>query len=858
MTNRGFKRGLAVSATTALAITGLPFFAGAAHAATATADDMTLTAGSTSVPTGGSTTVTARVTNAGAPVSGAEVFWDANNDGTEGTGVEASQPTNNEGRASFAGIPAGTQVFIADLNDNGVYDNGVDIKRSIVIGTYAPAATNVTATSNDGSAFDFDEYDATDIRVRVTDQNGNPLAGQVVRYSYDIDPFAAGAPNTSTTEASAAPTDAQGYTNIPVVGTTPGTYTLNYYINRDGTPGEGAGDLSGTDLVFKAGQADIVFDNADPQQAVIGTDATVSGKLELEDGTGLPDRPIQLVASEGDNANFNQATGPDANTYDTKTDANGSFTSVLDDPDGDQGAETRKVVATTTAWVHGTPADTDNAVDSSTTHVSFQQNVSATYVNATQNDSTANSPDTAGELQDVTVEVRTAPDNPDTAAEEGAPLTNQTVTLTTDHGFFTDGTEKPVAVGGYTSGDYVSQGQSITVRTNGSGFATAQLSIARDAGFDDDGDVTATVTANAGSGSDSVDVFWTSEDPLNAGEVTVDFASASQQDSSALPEARTGDQRVGLVVKTFDQYGNRVGDEDVELSDNAGNWDFLDGDITTDYDEQADDAAYSNQEGTQNVTATWNYASTQYTPDNTNGGDVGTALDETTTNEQTDTIAIQWYDGNVSDATVTMDDNTGGQANVGETVTEKVTVLDQKGNPVQGYFVEFVRSGPNSQQGDVNYTTTTNSNGVATYNFKGDTAGTASISATVREVVFTGPFGSPEPGSQVATKNDTVKFGAPAPSRISINSRLIGHNNGGRRNDVLTVNGPNAAKGATVRLYRWKHGHRRLVATKVANRYGNAAFVIRDLNGRGYTKYRGYMGTSAKTRADWTNYKRVR
>ena len=114
-------------------------------------------------------------------------------------------------------------------------------------------------------------------------------------------------------------------------------------------------------------------------------------------------------------------------------------------------------------------------------------------------------------------------------------------------------------------------------------------------------------------------------------------------------------------------------------------------------------------------------------------------------------------------------------------------------------------------------------------------------------------------GSQVATKQDSVRFGSSTTGRVPIDARLFGSNNGARRNDILTVNGPNAARGATIRLYRYKaDGSRRLVGTKIANRYGNAAFVIRDLNGRKYTKYRGYVGVTSRTRADWTNYKSVR
>ncbi|MCV4601315.1 hypothetical protein OFC63_35390, partial [Escherichia coli] len=59
----------------------------------------------------------------------------------------------------------------------------------------------LTASSADGAAFDFDENDGDDIQVTVRDQNGNPLAGQTVRYHWVIDPFATGVDNVTTAEA---------------------------------------------------------------------------------------------------------------------------------------------------------------------------------------------------------------------------------------------------------------------------------------------------------------------------------------------------------------------------------------------------------------------------------------------------------------------------------------------------------------------------------------------------------------------------------------------------------------------------------------------------------------------------------
>ena len=48
-----------------------------------------------------------------------------------------------------------------------------------------------------------------------------------------------------------------------------------------------------------------------------------------------------------------------------------------------------------------------------------------------------------------------------------------------------------------------------------------------------------------------------------------------------------------------------------------------------------------------------------------------------------------------------------------------------------GLDVDFLRSGPNPQNGDVNDDDTTDANGVATYNFVGDSQGVAQIDAVV-------------------------------------------------------------------------------------------------------------------------------
>lgn len=77
--------------------------------------------------------------------------------------------------------------------------------------------------------------------------------------------------------------------------------------------------------------------------------------------------------------------------------------------------------------------------------------------------------------------------------------------------------------------------------------------------------------------------------------------------------------------------------------------------------------------------------------------------------------------------------------------------------------------------------------------------------------------------------------------------------------NVAGVNAPNAAHGAIVKLFKIRtDGSRKLVATKTANRFGNARFVQNDTNGRRFTKYQAKVGATTRTFADFTPKRRIR
>ena len=580
----------------------------------ATADQTTVPAG-----TPANITITVKDQN-GKPIAGAEVR-DASQTLVGYTDGNGQVTTTQNGGAS------NNTYYYANATDSDPYEPELGDKKSdtVAIAQYNAAPTSLAANSKDGAAFDVDEYDADDITVQVKDQQGSnyDTTGQTLNYYWVFTPANGDAAvRTPTTGTTPQPVENNGKFVVgpPSNGFAgDGTYDLHGSLAAD-AGGNGAIAESKL-LTVSSGDAEIVFAQAEPQQEVVGGEATVNGTLRLwNGGPGLPGRPIQVSRDGGaGNAQFNQDTGADAATYDTKTDANGDFSATLDDPATPASGENDVVTADTTPWTHN--GDTDNANESASQDVNFVYSVTPGSVVVSDNGSDENG-ESAGEIQDFKVTVKSE-DDPNTAGDQSIPLTNQQVTLTLDHGYFTDGV--PQGAVGDDAGVYDNDGQSITVKTDQHGEAVFKTSIGRDEGFDDNGKVTGTITADAGSVSDTDTQMWTSEDPLNPGEVTIDFAGPSDQDSTILPKARLG-QMVDLVVKAFDQFGNRVGNESVDLTDNSVHASVSPSTVTTDYDNEPDATTSADRETDQKVTASWTNDTEVLAAD---GADAGTAPDVT-------------------------------------------------------------------------------------------------------------------------------------------------------------------------------------------------------------------------------------
>lgn len=419
----------------------------------------------------------------------------------------------------------------------------------------------------------------------------------------------------------------------------------------------------------------------------------------------------------------------------------------------------------------------------------------------------------------------------------GKPVAKQVFSLTVDHGFFTS---KPAStpVAGTRVGDLESDGTKLTGLTDQDGKIDFQLGIARDAGFDDDAKVAAAVEV-VGVTTSGATAAWSTDNPLNGG-VAIRLSPAGEQDGPVNP-ALAGN-RTFYEVFALDQFGNPVaknktanpddnGDISIGLSytRNIDDFDYSDDETIADLDTFGDIWLTSFEAGTIDVNGLWEEAPTSvYGP----GGTVVDGVADVTTSTGSSTYEISFGASRFSISSSVAD-----TVRVGSTVTQTVRVVDQQGNPVNGYDVRFLRYGPDAVRGDVVAMRTTNAVGEASYSFIGTARGRATITAEVtdgvrrRELTGTAAFGATVRARLAKTKDTTAGRGA----------------------DRLTVAAGRVAAGARVDLYRVVRGVEKRVGSKTLGRKGSTNFTIRDTNRSSRTTYVAQVRSTTKTVADRSN-----
>lgn len=754
-----------------------------------------------------------------APIAGAEV---RKQDGT------VVGYTNGAGKVTASQAGGTTSYYYANATDSNPYEAGLGDKKSedVTVGQYNPQASSLEATSANGSAFDYDEYDGDDIQVQVQDQQGEDFStAQTVEYSWTFTAFDGDPAGKDLNDPNGTAIAVNGKADIPLpVQAEGGTYVLSAALRANPASGQGAVAMSEL-LTVKAGQADIKFDDAE-ESAPAGTKEDVAGKLVLEDGTGLGGRPITLTYAGG-NAGFDQPTGPDQATRTVKTAADGTFSATLEDPADPAGTpqstETGTITAVTDDYADpNTPADTDNANDSSTTKVVFSQAAAPADSKVTIGGEIAANPvGKPGVAQGGTVTV---------VDKAGAPVKNTLVTLTVDgQSFFTDGSADPAKKQGDDTGELKSLGQSITVVTDNAGKASFQVAIEKSAEFNDDGLAEDVVTASTGGATDTEDVDYSSAAPLNGGEVKLVLADDRFQESGVLPKAPLSDD-VAYDVMVTDQFGNPVGGEAVAITaDNGG--DVSNNAVVTDFQDNVEFFLSSDSEADVTPTGTWTAPFSEY------GTGPGFAPVTGTRAITGDGQTISFYEVDFANSTYTLEQQGPENRPVGSTVIMDYTALDQNGEPIE-FVVNFFRTGPDEfGNGEANNGNFTGEDGRTSYVFQGASEGTATVTA----IGFDN--GEAVPESQVT---DTVTFGPGEPENpndpdapIIIN--ISGDDNGGSKDVVraLVTNG----EAETIKLFKIrgkvKDGNRRLkkVREDVVPEGGNLTFKVADRNGNKKTRF---------------------
>lgn len=818
----------------------------------------------------------------GKPIAGAEVASDSfgfdnifvHRGFTDAEGKVVLPATQSRNMGEIAYIVNETAAI-------NTYDPGIGDKRfDLTVGQGFSA--DLVGSSNDGPAFDFDEYDlATDIQVQVKDQTGanfDDPAGQDLNFFWKMIPFD-GEPETGDSHTVAA--DTNGKYDVPfAVGSDfpdgvleSGTYELWASLSDGGT---GHPVASKKVLTVKAGEAEPIWDDPDGDNKVIapaGTIATGTGRLVLEDGTGLPGRRVTFHFNTGteydEDGNTTMADANIVSANPATTGANGTYSLDVEDIGN---ANTPEIGGNAGTGGQATPGiglwgGDDNHIDfdfvsnqvpdGAVLEVEVQENAGPAGGGALGQ---LHLEDAFGDnLAGIQVELSL-----DTDGNDGA--------------FFINLNNLPQsAFADVTAGDYVHTlndelGDTLTVSTDSTGDATFATSIGRDNGFDADGLVEATVSGDVDGVSAEDVTEWDSSNPFNVSEISIVRTPGE-------PENARVDRDVWFDLYAKDQYGNPAKgvqvdiDCPVELGDDDG---CPTGGFTTDsdLDDGGDIAVDSLLEGTFEFPAR---VSGGLTPDFVDGLFVPTGEDTTEvyansvsdinnlTPADIEEVDVEtsfeqsWYVADIDEgdgATYTLTTSPANPVLPGTPVTATLTAIDAEGNPLEGLGVTFVRTGDPDTETPV----VTDEDGVAQYVFEvEEDCFNDVVTAVVRDTVTYD--GDPASGGIVFDDSTVVESSEPdgteCDGRESVDVSLSGLNSENKKRDILTVSASSQAvlTGTPVILQKKVDGVWKTIAdrSKTLASDGSARFSVKDKNGNKVTKYRVKVKATNDSKAAVSN-----
>lgn len=525
----------------------------------------------------------------------------------------------------------GTVTYYANTTDANAYNAGTDPSDTASVSVYTPKVSQVVIKSRgDRAAFDLDELSTGDeFTIQTLDQNGNPYnedgnatnddSATEVEYRWVIDPAAAGAATlTEEWQTDAADTGSKftvpaltdaDLANAAKFATTPGgdlpvgTYTLQA---RRPNVGLAGGLVNATPVDYTMGESDITFTGGADENAPVNGSFTATGKLALSGtgGAGLAGRSVPLVLTGGGDSRFaaqsEQPAGvtvTDGSHATATTGADGTFSVKLTDP-----AVPANVTPTpeddvlTAGPATEAPGDADslkgaNGADDSVagapdatgaqnihwqqtpevSSISITTNTLDPYAPNVTNDTTTPAP---GVPVDLDIVVR-GKDNDSDPTNDPA-LQDYPVTVSVDKGFLSPNAEKAndavLADGHDAQGDlwgyFKNDGTSVDTSTGDTKTAGAVVAIEKDAGFDDDGQVTLTVTVTAGGVTKTQDITFDDRYMINQGDSSLQRAEGEPSGDVTVGE------NLGFNLYVHDQFGNLVGDQQARISDDSPVADF--------------------------------------------------------------------------------------------------------------------------------------------------------------------------------------------------------------------------------------------------------------------------------------------
>lgn len=867
----------------------------------------------------------------GLPIQGLNVFeTDTTADGE--TPNAAGNGTPDTGETNTAGVfqatlneatidnandrdPAANSqstFYVVDVNQNGVYNSGVDFRFELKQTRFTAVPTTITITpqANRGTAIDDDETNT--LTVNVKDQNGNPILGvspvlTETATRTDLNPD--GAP--VVTQTTLAATDASG--NTTYTGVNPqadfgddnaGTYKIDAYVNNNGTPAPDAGDAIAAPLTIESDRAYTKWNSGTTAQAANGTTTVQTGSLVLPSGAKLAGRTITLDLTRttdvdpstpgnqpGNAILAPQAQQPAGTTRGSDlqasavTNAAGEFAVAVTDPAAPNGQELNDTLSASNSALEITPAnDATDDLDGTNADgrsydlffglglldLDFLRSLTPARVEIhrgfafSTNDGLPAQIGTAAQLQPGSL----GAGNVSAYNADNVLLDDVSVQLTIEQGEFVnpsalyEGTPTPGA-----PVDFKGVGKTITVSTGDSGQGIFLANIERNAGFDDDGLVQDNITATVGTNTDEHDLTWSTQfTPLNPRATSPLVVELSEdQESTILPKARAGNtgvagnpyggtgQTVDYDVETYDQFGNPTS-QPLNVTDNSP-LATATGVASAYVLNQPAVQATATTTTSQVIEVELQGARTYRYIDNPSNSAFNPAAPQANlvsqpVEIQDTTDAIAWYalDYAASRATMTLGQQGPDTVPAGSAVTEVLTALDQEGQAITGMPVGFLRVGP-SDDGDSDGNANDFTNESGQAFY--DFAGNVAGTATVNAVIY-----NDQGIRQYTVGPDNVTFTGTQPGGpAKISPKATGKDKG--RRDQITVKATKAF-GATVQLFKFVNGKRSLVKTSSLNAQGVKVFTVADKNGSKVTRYFAVIKATARTKSGTTSIVRVK